>query len=63
MLVELEYIFWYKTFNLEFGTHVINIKMIVWKKFILNKQFFSPQEGIKVGSSKIISHNSHVGKF
>jgi len=40
-------------FALKFGTHVINIEMILCKKFHDKKAIFSPWEGVKVGSTEI----------
>jgi len=35
---------------LKFGTDVVNIGMVLQKKFMKKNQFLSPREGVKVGS-------------
>jgi len=35
---------------LKFGTDVVNIGMLLQKKFMKKTQFLSPREGVKVGS-------------
>jgi len=48
---------------LKLKTPVINIEMMLCQKFHGKKQFFSPWEGVKVGSSENFLKTTHVGRF
>ena len=50
MLVDFEYIFFLvNLLALKFVTHVSNIELISFQNSMVNKQFFCPWEGVKVG--------------
>jgi len=53
MLVDFEYLFFYKCFGLEFFARVIEIKIILWQKYHCKYQFLIFREAFKVGSTEI----------
>jgi len=58
MLVDFKHLFVSKSFELEiWHTYYQHRDDFMTKNFMVHKQFFSPWEGVKVGSSGIVSHN------